>query len=191
MIHSQEGITSDSIPPSIISQQVLSYIPRKKQSKKIYTYLIWATAIICLSCSIIGIVVYTSDPFYESNPGDAFSHAAGFALSEMAGNYVHRYSCGDNPSDNRDPYYFYEINVEKLSEDVYYVIGATKAINQYCLYDVSYFVATVYYLPEEKSWELKDEVFFSNSCVTIYPKYGECVLTKWRYDWKPDYSWRP
>jgi len=133
----------------------------------------------------------SSKPFYKSNAEDAFSYAAGFALNNMVGGHLSSYSCGDNPSDNRDPYYFFDIQVQELSPDIFYVIGATQAVNQYCLYDVSYFVATVYYLPKEKNWKLYNEVFFSNPCVTTLPKDGECINTQFRIGWSPDYSWRP
>ena len=129
---------------------------------------------------------------YKPNPDDAFSNAAGYALSEMYAQNPSRYGCEE--TENKKADYWYEIKVSDLGNGKYYVIGAMKAIDEFCLYNTGYFAATVFYDRESKDWKLADTIYISNKCMKLSHKattsdVTECTL--WKYDWTPDMNWRP
>jgi len=129
---------------------------------------------------------------YKPNPDDAFSNAAGYALSEMYAQNPSRYGCEE--TDNKRAVDWYEIKVSDLGNAKYQVIGAMKAIDEFCLYNTGYFAATVFYNSNTKDWDLSNKVYFSNPCMTLSYAVTENdfgICTTWKYDWTPDMSWTP
>jgi|GEM_PF-3808554 len=162
---------------------------------------LWRTfATICVVGIVIATVYAMTRPYqsnadtrpYQPNADDAFSNAAGYAISEMYAQNPSRYGCDE--TENKKAAYWYEIKVSDLGNGKYYVIGAMKAIDEFCLYNTGYFAATVFYDRESKDWKLADTVYISNECMTLSHKattsdVTDCTL--WRYGWTPDMNWRP
>lgn len=129
---------------------------------------------------------------YKPNPDDAFSNAAGYALSEMYAQNPSRYGCEE--TDNKRAVDWYKIKVSDLGNAKYQVIGAMKAIDEFCLYNTGYFAATVFYDSNTKDWDLSGKVNFSNPCMTLSYAVTENdfgICTTWKYGWTPDMSWTP
>jgi len=121
---------------------------------------------------------------YVPTPEDAFSYAAGFALHRMIGRDPVNYWC----SSSRSASSWWTIKVQSGQNGEYMVIGATRAIDAACVFEISYFTATVNYNINSQSWDLIGNVYFSNSCVTLN---HECVGTLWHHGWTPDMNWTP
>jgi hypothetical protein len=147
----------------------------------------WSIIIII---GIVGIIIaavfaLTRKEPYKPNASDAFSYAAGYALKEMYARDPVNYWCTETATKKAS--YWYQIAVTDLGNGRFYAIGATKAMDQNCVYQTGYFAATVYYEPED--WKLDGKIYHSNSCLTIANDSGEC--TAWDYGWTPDMNWRP
>ena len=133
---------------------------------------------------------------YTPTQQDAFSYATGFALKEMYANAPDYYCEGERNPDKAGAYW-YLLRVTPLGGNRFKVIGATKAIDRYCVYEVGYFVATVEYV-NERGWILVGDVDFSNPCLTVdrtddYLQGAEdkLVCNGWYPGWKPDPNWSP
>lgn len=147
---------------------------------------------------IIACAVFAFKPAkkYVPTSEDAFSYAAGFALKRMYAN-VPDYYCDGERNPNKEGAYWYLLHVTPVGQSRFRVIGATKAIDRYCVYEVGYFAATVEYT-DEKGWTLIGDIKFSNPCLTVdttddivQGKEGELVCDNWYSGWRPDPNWRP
>jgi hypothetical protein len=121
---------------------------------------------------------------YEPTTDDAFSYAAGFALKRMIARDPANVWC----SPSRSASSWWTIDVQSGENGEYKVIGATRAIDAACVFEISYFTATVSYNLNSQSWDLIGDVYFSNSCITLN---HQCVGTLWQYGWSPDMNWTP
>lgn len=122
------------------------------------------------------------------DPGEeAFSYAAGFAKRQMYADDPLNYWCGPD-AEGEPAALWYKISVQSTGTDEYTVLGATRAIDAACVYEISYFSATVRYDRQTSRWNLVGNVYFSNNCVTIDHR---CTGTFWTHSWRPDMNWTP
>lgn len=147
---------------------------------------------VIISFGLIGIVIlliimlFRKEP-YQPNADDAFSHAAGYALHEMYARNPGYYGCVENEKRIADTWY--KIQVSDLGNGRYYVIGATKAIEEDCWYGTGYFATTIYYDSKNNYWKLDGDIYHSNSCLTLADDSGGCTV--FDLDWTPDANWKP
>jgi tetratricopeptide (TPR) repeat protein len=143
---------------------------------------------------IILVLINWNRFFYKGNPEDAYSFASSFAYSQMFISQPGYYGsfCGGEKSDTSEEWH--NLRVTDLGNGKYQVVGAVKAGDYYCLYETSYFSATVAYNRQTRTWNLLGNVYFSNYCVTRDSANDEnCGSAKdlWQYGWKPNTNWQP
>lgn len=170
------------------SPSLLSKVSQPSSNKKPLS-INWSTVITfgVIGVSIIIVLLLNRKGPYQPTAYDAFSNATGYVLSEMYARAPVNYYCEE--TETKKASYWYQIQVSDLGNGKYNVVGATKAMDQYCVYETGYFATTVRYDSQNELWNLEGEIYFSNSCLTVKSDSGDC--TNWKYDWQPDMNWRP
>lgn len=176
------------------STQVLTNTGNAAKTKN-FTYLFIGVVFCALLIFIISYTDYVKKEkeiggsMYEDTEEEAESYFYGYALKEMAAGHIADYWCYLDSDPNKSIYSFYKIRTIRKSY-YYEITAATKAVNRYCMYDVSYMTGGIFYNRTTKNWQLVDEIYFSNKCVKNNVNDGGCISSQYHGGvWQPDMNW--